>query len=89
MTATPMTEESFESVPSTVSVTKEGLTITLTQDYRERFDTGHYKCCVVDTAGHIVFIGQSIAGAPKGKLGVAQAESILDDFVIQRDRFGR
>jgi len=84
-----MTEESFESVPSTVSVTKEGLTITLTQDYRERFDTGHYRYAVTDTGGNIMTVGQSIYGAPSGKLGVAKAEAILDNFMAERLRFGR
>lgn len=89
MAATPMTEESFEPVPTTVSVTKEGLTITLTQDYRERFDTGHYQYAVSDADGNIVTVGQSVCGAPKGKLGVAKAESIIDEFISDRDRFGR
>lgn len=85
MTETTQDIESMMAVkPHTVSVTNsEGLTIRLTQDYRERFETGHYRYSITDSVGDIISVGQSIGGAPKGKLGIPDAIHLLDEYIRQ------
>ncbi len=73
----------MKTIQNTVSLTADGLTILVTQEYRVRFNTGHYKYSITNDDGDIVGVGQSVAGAPKGKMGINDAIRLLDDYLHQ------
>jgi hypothetical protein len=82
------TEKSFaERELVTVSVTVDDNSITITQDYSPYFDSGHYKYVIFDKSGNILSANYSIAGAPRGKLGVSDATDQLEKFLKEAARF--
>lgn len=84
-----VTESSFtERELITVSTTVGDNSITMTQDYSEYFDSGHYKYAIFDKDGNIIGANSSMAGAPKGKLIVGDAISMLERFLEEAARFG-
>lgn len=85
----PTEEERFwaKREPVTVSITVDGNTVTITQDYSENFDSGHYKYVVFDKAGDIIGANQTMAGAPKGKIDGKFADEFLETFMREYNRF--
>jgi hypothetical protein len=77
-----------ERVPVTVSVTVGDNSITMTQDYSEYFNSGHYKYVIFDKGGNIIQANQTIAGAPEGKLDASDAVEMLEKFLEELTRFG-
>ena len=77
-----------ERVLVTVTATHGDKTITMTQEYSEQFDSGHYKYVILNTGGDIVSVYQTMAGAPKGKLIESDAVDVIKRFEEEQARFG-
>jgi len=74
--------------PVTVSVTVDGNSMTVTQEYSEMFDSGHYKYVIFDENGDIIGANQTMAGAPKGKVDEKFVDELLKAFIRELNRFG-
>lgn len=64
----------------TFTVSQDEYSLTVTQDYDETFNSGHWRL-FIEKDGHVLYILESGSGPPKGKITSEWASEMLYERV--------
>lgn len=64
-----------------------GYDITITQDYSEKFDMGHYKYAIF-YGGHLIRTTESIGSPPRGRVDKIRMKAILQECARDEEQWG-